>query len=71
MIDGMVDHLSVGIHGVPCGSTDLPKTLNLLSTGIYDQKVVGSSPAERANERPANSGQMYDFRSVGENLWQQ
>jgi len=30
-----VDHLSVSVSGVPCGSTDLPASGNRLSTGVY------------------------------------
>jgi hypothetical protein len=30
-----VDHLSVSVYGVPCGSTNLPKSANRLSTGVH------------------------------------
>ena len=33
--DHLFDHLSVSVYGVPCGSTDLPKSANRLSTGVH------------------------------------
>src|SRR5215217_5149235 len=32
--DHLFDHLSVSVQGVPCGSTDLPKSGNRLSVGV-------------------------------------
>jgi hypothetical protein len=32
-VDHLFDHLSVSVYGIPCGSTDLPKSGNQLSTG--------------------------------------
>src|SRR5215203_6317996 len=34
-IDHLFDHLSVSVYGVPCGSTDPPKSANRLSTGVH------------------------------------
>src|SRR5215208_3773507 len=34
-VDHLFDHLSVSVHGVPCGSTDLPKSRNWLSKGVH------------------------------------
>jgi hypothetical protein len=35
VLDHLFDHLSVSVYGVPCGSTDLPKSANRLSTGVH------------------------------------
>ena len=34
-VPGVSDHLSVSVYGVPCESTDLPKSRNQLSRGLY------------------------------------
>lgn len=34
--DHLFDHLSMGVHGVPCGSIELRKSRNRLSTGVHE-----------------------------------
>ncbi len=34
-LDHLFDHLSVSVYGVPCGSTDLPKSGNRLPKGLH------------------------------------
>ena len=34
-VDHLFDHLSIGVLAVRCGSTDLPKSGNRLSTGVH------------------------------------
>jgi hypothetical protein len=35
VLDHLFDHLSVRVHGVPCGLTEPRESANRLSTGLY------------------------------------